>query len=229
MLVTQIGGPPTHGRAHPPVSRGSDQTAAAASGRIRRRVMRSQVGSGHRQRIRETAKGPNRRRVVSGFFFLYLKKLKFQKYMSILENFKNIPRSPYEGATGFKYNFFFFKFTTRSLTGGAQDGGPVAPSSGDRGPHPQARACRSRGGRQPGGPCACVGCMLNFLCPGALQLMSFIRVVSSVGVMLPVLDRTGPSLAALVPRVRIVAIQYCSTIYLCAILVLIFLCLVYAL
>ena len=26
--------------------------------------------------------------------------------MSVLENFKNIPRSPYEGATGLKYNFF---------------------------------------------------------------------------------------------------------------------------
>ena len=31
------------------------------------------------------------------FSFLYLKKLKFQKYMSVLENFKNIPRSPYGG------------------------------------------------------------------------------------------------------------------------------------
>ena len=26
--------------------------------------------------------------------------------MSVLENFKNIPRSPYEGATGLKCNFF---------------------------------------------------------------------------------------------------------------------------
>ena len=39
-------------------------------------------------------------------FFLYLKKLKFQKYMSVLEIFKNIPRSPYEGVTELKCNFF---------------------------------------------------------------------------------------------------------------------------
>ena len=70
--------------------------------------------------------------------------------MSIWKIFKNIPRSPYGGRQALNV-FFFFKFTTRSLTGGAREGGgPVAPSSGDRGPHPQARACRPRGGRQPG-------------------------------------------------------------------------------
>jgi len=31
------------------------------------------------------------------FFFIFKKKLKFQKYMSVLKNFKNIPRSPYGG------------------------------------------------------------------------------------------------------------------------------------
>ena len=31
------------------------------------------------------------------FSFLYLKKLKFQKYMPVSKNFKNIPRSPYGG------------------------------------------------------------------------------------------------------------------------------------
>ena len=38
--------------------------------------------------------------VYAVFSFLYLKKLKFQKYMSVLENFKNIPRSPSHRATG---------------------------------------------------------------------------------------------------------------------------------
>ena len=40
------------------------------------------------------------------FSFLYLKKLKFQKYMSVLENFKNIPRSPYGGRQGSNVIFF---------------------------------------------------------------------------------------------------------------------------
>ena len=44
--------------------------------------------------------------------------------MSVLENFKNIPRSPYGGATGLKCNFFFFKFATKSLE--KKRGGPVA-------------------------------------------------------------------------------------------------------
>ena len=89
--------------------------------------------------------------------------------MSVLENFKNIPRSPYEGATGLKCNFFFFKFATKSLEkkkrgachplNGRQapvarprgdrpvgpPGGPVAPPAGDRG------ACHPPHGR-PGQP-----------------------------------------------------------------------------
>ena len=40
------------------------------------------------------------------FFFIFKKKLKFQKYMSVLENFKNIPRSPYGGRQGSNVNFF---------------------------------------------------------------------------------------------------------------------------
>ena len=40
------------------------------------------------------------------FSFLYLKKLKFQKYIFVLENFKNILWSPYWRATGLKWNFF---------------------------------------------------------------------------------------------------------------------------
>ena len=62
--------------------------------------------------------------------------------MSILENFKNIPRSPSHRATGPKCNFFFFKFATKSLEkkkgvacrppNGRQ--GPVARWGGNRGP-----------------------------------------------------------------------------------------------
>ena len=38
---------------------------------------------------------------LSGFFsFLYLKKLKFQKYMAVSKNFKIIPLSPLAWATG---------------------------------------------------------------------------------------------------------------------------------
>ena len=37
------------------------------------------------------------------FSFLYLKKLKFQKYMAVSKNFKTIPLSPLAWATGPKY------------------------------------------------------------------------------------------------------------------------------
>ena len=70
--------------------------------------------------------------------------------MSILENFKNIPRSPYGGATGLKCNFFSSNLQRSPWTkkrGGpvahprgdrpvGPPGGPVAPPAGDRG------ACR---------------------------------------------------------------------------------------
>ena len=61
-----------------------------------------------------TGHGPVLCRDVGGFLFFIFKKIKFQKYLSVLENFKNIPRSPYGGATGLKCNFFF-KFATKSL------------------------------------------------------------------------------------------------------------------
>src|SRR6185437_9839049 len=70
------------------------------------------------------------------FFFIFKKKLKFQKYMSVLENFKNIPRSPYGGRQGSNVIFFFFKFATKSLEKkkeGACRPPPVAPGVGDRG------------------------------------------------------------------------------------------------
>ena len=53
--------------------------------------------------------------------------------MSVLENFKNIPRSPYGGATGFKC-IFFFKFATKSLEKKKQAPGPCRPLGGRQGP-----------------------------------------------------------------------------------------------
>ena len=93
------------------------------------------------------------------FSFLYLKKIKFQKYMSVLKYFKNIPRSPSHRATGPKCIFFFQicnevpgeKKTSPVARWGATGAcrpahgrpplgpahgrgrGPVAPPAGDRG------------------------------------------------------------------------------------------------
>ena len=53
--------------------------------------------------------------------------------MSVLQYFKNTPRSPPHRATGPKCNFFFFKFATRSLE---KKKGHVAPPTGDRGLSP---------------------------------------------------------------------------------------------
>ena len=50
--------------------------------------------------------------------------------MSVLENFKNIPRSPYGGRQGSNVIFFFFKYATKSLE--KKKRGPVAPPTGDR-------------------------------------------------------------------------------------------------
>jgi len=58
------------------------------------------------------------------FSFLYLKKIKFQKYMSVFKYFKNIPRSPSHRATGPMCNFFF-KFATKSLEKKKQALSPV--------------------------------------------------------------------------------------------------------
>ena len=82
------------------------------------------------------------------FSFLYLKKLKFQKYMSVLENFKNIPRSPSHRATGPKCNFFSPNLQRSPWR---KKRGHVAPPTGDRGlsPTPGATgACRPLRGRQ---------------------------------------------------------------------------------
>ena len=72
--------------------------------------------------------------------------------MSVLKYFKNIPRSPSHRATGPNYNFFFFKFATKSLeekkdlspVGGGDRGLSPSPRATAAGPGPQARqgACR---------------------------------------------------------------------------------------
>ena len=58
--------------------------------------------------------------------------------MSVLENFKNIPRSPYGGRQG--SNVFFFLQICNEVPGEKKRGGPVAPPTGDRplSPLPQA-------------------------------------------------------------------------------------------
>ena len=56
--------------------------------------------------------------------------------MSVLENFKNIPRSPYRG-TGLKCNFFLQ--ICNEVPGEKKRGGPVAPPNGRQAPvaHPR--------------------------------------------------------------------------------------------
>ena len=70
--------------------------------------------------------------------------------MSVLENFKNIPRSPYWGATGLKCNFFFFKFATKSLEKKKEGG--MSPPNGRQAPVAHPRGDRPVG--PPGGPVA---------------------------------------------------------------------------
>ena len=94
------------------------------------------------------------------FSFLYLKKIKFQKYMSVFKYFKNIPRSPSHRATGPMCNFFF-KFATKSLEKKKEGGlsppqratGPCRPPQGRHAP-----VARWGGDRVP-----CVNCFRSFL------------------------------------------------------------------
>ena len=81
--------------------------------------------------------------------------------MSVLENFKNIPRSPYGGATGLKCNFFSSNLQ-RSLWRKKKRGAcrpangrqaPVAHPRGDQQPTGARGAGRPSCGRQ-GGPVA---------------------------------------------------------------------------
>ena len=69
--------------------------------------------------------------------------------MSVLENFKNIPRSPYGGRQGSNVIFFFFKFATKSLK---KKRGGLSPPHGRQAPvaHPSGGpAYRRQGGRSP--------------------------------------------------------------------------------
>ena len=58
--------------------------------------------------------------------------------MSVLENFKNIPRSPYGGATGLKCNFFFLQICNE-VPGGKKKRGACRPPNGRQAPvaHPR--------------------------------------------------------------------------------------------
>ena len=67
--------------------------------------------------------------------------------MFVLENFKNIPRSPYGGATGLKCNFFFQ--ICNEVPGEKKEGGLSPPPTGDRPLSPTLGAtgpCRPLGG-----------------------------------------------------------------------------------
>ena len=57
--------------------------------------------------------------------------------MSVLENFKNIPQSPYIGAIWLKSNFFLQ--ICNEVPREKKGGGPVAPPRATNGPGPQAR------------------------------------------------------------------------------------------
>ena len=56
--------------------------------------------------------------------------------MLVLENFKNIPRSPYGGRQGSNVIFFFFKFATKSLEKKKEGACRPAHPRGDRGLSP---------------------------------------------------------------------------------------------
>ena len=64
--------------------------------------------------------------------------------MSVLENFKNIPRSPYEGTTGLKCNFFLQ--ICNEVPGEKKKRGACRPPQRATGP------CRPPQGRQASGP-----------------------------------------------------------------------------
>ena len=81
------------------------------------------------------------------FSFLYLKKLKFQKYMSVLENFKNIPRSPYGGRQG--SNVIFFLQIYNEVPREKKEGACRPPCR-----PPQGRPTNGPSLQAPGGPVA---------------------------------------------------------------------------
>ena len=91
-------------------------------------------------------------------------------------------------------NVIFFLQICNEIPDRGRAGGRGAcrPPLGRPGVPPTGAGLSPEGRATARGPCARIGCLLNFLCPGALQPMSLVRVVSSVRVLLPVLDRTGP-------------------------------------
>jgi len=72
------------------------------------------------------------RLVYGAFFFFILKKSKFQKYISILKNFKNIPRSSYLGRHALNVIFFLQICNEVPGWGRARARGTCRPPSGDR-------------------------------------------------------------------------------------------------
>ena len=86
--------------------------------------------------------GSRQRLHSCGFFFFIFKKIKFQKYMSVLKYFKNIPRSPSHRATGLMCNFFF---QICNEVPGEKKTSPVARWGA-------TGACRPAHGRSPLGP-----------------------------------------------------------------------------
>ena len=90
-------------------------------------------------------KGP----IQAVFSFLYLKKkLKFQKYMSVLKNFKNIHRSPYGGRQG--SNVIFFSSNLQRSPWRKKKRGACRPPQGRQASGPARGAGRPSYGRQGG-------------------------------------------------------------------------------
>ena len=85
--------------------------------------------------------------LLAVFSFLYLKKLKFQKYMSVLENSKIYPGRPPIGRQAQSVIFFLQIYNEVPVE---KKGGPVAPPTGDRGLSPTpGRPLRGRQGPLP--------------------------------------------------------------------------------
>ena len=72
----------------------------AADGRRMQQLSTVVAQEAVQERVRHLRIRPSRQLEAAGFFsFLYLKKLKFQKYMAVSKNFKTIPLSPPGWAT----------------------------------------------------------------------------------------------------------------------------------
>ena len=98
------------------------------------------------------------RKLLGIFSFLYLKKLKFQKYISVLKNFKTTSGRPME-ATGSKCNFFIQ--ICNEVHGRKKWKGGLSPPRG-------TGACRPPQGRQ--GPSPLYKPWPPFLCNLSLKI-----------------------------------------------------------